>query len=314
MSLDPGPGNSLSLGKPDVFDGGRIRLGAAAVEPPTPHAPPVHPSTKSDAPTREDGKAGSPTTSDGIVTFYRMIDQVRLPQRADRTAGGTLPIRAVRHCDAVTSASAFGWWIYAPLDFSLMWDGELIYWTLEEGSDWMPLSAAQYPNFARRFDAVAPAWAKGGSPPLLSRLPEAGCVQIWSGLLARTAPDWSLLVRAPVNLPGTGYAVYEGIIETDCSLTPLFMNLRLARTNVPIRFQIGTPIGQLQPLPRVAYADDTLKANQVTELERFSSKDWDDYVRAVITPSDDPSRRLGAYAAAARRRRRCPATPDAEHQ
>ena len=32
------------------------------------------------------------------VTFYRMIPDARLPQRADRSAAGSLPTRAFRYC------------------------------------------------------------------------------------------------------------------------------------------------------------------------------------------------------------------------
>ena len=55
-------------------------------------------------------------------------------------------------------------------------------------------------------------------------------MQIWSGLIARTAPEWSLLVRSPVNLARSqGYEHYEGIIETDRWFGPLFTNVRLER-------------------------------------------------------------------------------------
>ena len=60
-------------------------------------------------------------------------------------------------------------------------------------------------------------------------------VQIWSGLVARTAPGWSLLVRGPANLPrNLAYEVYEGIVETDRWFGPLFTNIRFTRTNVPV--------------------------------------------------------------------------------
>ena len=53
--------------------------------------------------------------------------------------------------------------------------------------------------------------------------------------MARTAPDWSLLIRAPANLasPG-GYSLYEGIVETDRWFGPLFTNLRLTQTHKPV--------------------------------------------------------------------------------
>ena len=49
------------------------------------------------------------TATPAIVTFYRLIPEAALPQRADRSALGSLPTRAYRYCDAVTSAAGFGW-------------------------------------------------------------------------------------------------------------------------------------------------------------------------------------------------------------
>ena len=54
----------------------------------------------------------------GVVTFYRMIPDAPAPQRADRSAGGMLPTRAFRYCDPVTTASAFGWYVFPPAAFS----------------------------------------------------------------------------------------------------------------------------------------------------------------------------------------------------
>jgi hypothetical protein len=57
---------------------------------------------------------------------------------------------------------------------------------------------------------------KGCSPPFLTALPEPGTLQIRTGLMVRTAPDWSQLARAPANLPCPGgHVLYEGVIETD---------------------------------------------------------------------------------------------------
>ncbi len=256
------------------------------------------------------GGMASSGMAPAIATFYRLIDQAQLPARADRVGAGTLPVRAARHCDAVTSASAFGWWVHAPLDLTLLWDGERVFWSWDGQPDWAELTAAQFPHFAARFDAAAPAAAQGGSPPFLAVLPEPGCVQIWTGLLARTAPDWSLLVRAPANLPAMGgYTLYEGIVESDRWFGPVFTNLRLTRTDVPVRIRTTHPLAQLQPLPRLAYDDATLaRVGHVPALEQLSGADWDEYVRTVVAPCDDPERRPGGYAAAARRRRRggCP--------
>ncbi len=69
--------------------------------------------------------------------------------------------------------------------------------------------------------------------------------------MARTAPGWSLLVRPPANLPRSlGYECFEGIVETDRWFGPLFVNLRLTRTNVPIEFDADFPLLQVQPVHR----------------------------------------------------------------
>jgi hypothetical protein len=163
-----------------------------------------------------------------IVHFYRLIDEARLPQRADRSAAGTLPTRAYRYCEAVTAAAGFGWWIFPPTDLQFLWDGHDIFWQCTGWSNWLPLApSAQFPDFADRFDYAAPASLAGCSPPFLSALPEPGTLQIWTGLMARTATDWSLLIRAPANLPCPGgFSLYEGIVETDRWFGPLFTNLR----------------------------------------------------------------------------------------
>jgi Family of unknown function (DUF6065) len=250
-------------------------------------------------------------TETPIVRFYRMVEEARPPQRADRSAAGTLPTRAYRYCEAVTSATAFGWWVFPPMDVQLLWDGQDIFWYCEERADWTPLlPAAQYPGHDARFDAAAPAALRGCAPPFLTALPEPGGLQIWTGLMARAAPDWSLLVRAPANLPGPGgYALYEGLVESDRWFGPLFTNLRLTRTHAPIRFRADFPLALVQPVPRRAYAEDTLASMSVVPNPGgLTSRDWDDYRTTIALPNEDPDRPFGAYATAVRKRRKqaCP--------
>ena len=68
-------------------------------------------------------------------------------------------------------------------------------------------------------------------------------MQMWTGIVARTAPGWSLLVRAPANVPRRGgYEPFEGIIETDRWFGPLITNIRLTKTDVPIDFRADFPV------------------------------------------------------------------------
>ena len=246
------------------------------------------------------------TTAEPLVRFHRVIAQARLPQRADRAAAGTLPARAARYCDAVTAASAFGYYIFPPMDLSLLWDGADIYWTYGALDRWLLLDAAQFPNFQAAFDAQAPADLIGCAPPFLTALPEPGHVQIWTGLIAQTAPEWSLLVRNVANMPMPGGMVaFEGIVETDRWFGPLFTNIRLTRTHVPINISTRMPLVQVQPLPRRLYTDAVLDNAELSDgLSSFGAAEWEAYRRTVAIPNRDPERPLGAYSIAARRRRR----------
>ena len=72
---------------------------------------------------------------------------------------------------------------------------------MTDADGWFSLSAAQFPDFAKHFDSVAPPRACKAFPRRSlapSRIPTG--IQLWSGFVARTAPGWGLLIRPPANL------------------------------------------------------------------------------------------------------------------
>ena len=194
--------------------------------------------------------------------------------------------------------------------FSLMWDGEAIFWHHNEAETWMPLDTVQFPHMSARFDAACPPELRGCAPPFLTALPEPGLVQVWTGLFARTRPGWSLLVRGPANLPSPGgFSSYEGIVEADAWFGPLFTNLRLTRTMMPIRFDPDRPLLQVQPLPRLVYAPARQSALRVVSgPDGLTARDWAAYGDSVAAPAAEPDRPFGRYAIASRKRARsgCP--------
>jgi hypothetical protein len=247
----------------------------------------------------------APSQPAKLITFHRLIPSARLPQRADRSAAGSLPTRAFRYCDPSTSASGWGYYVFPPIGFSLIWDGNDIKWTFDGASEWLPLKSVQFPNFRALFEQVAPEEIREYSPPFLGALQEPGLVQLWTGLIVRTAPGWSSFVRAPVNVPRSGtYELYEGVIETDRWFGPLITNMRLTKTDVPIDFRADFPLLQVLPVPRQAYDEATLNNYElVPELTQLSPEDWDDYYDTVVRPHVQAVRPRGQYAAAARKRR-----------
>ncbi len=245
-----------------------------------------------------------------LVQFHQLIEQAHPPQRADRSAGGLLPTRAFRYCEAVTTASAFGYYVFPPIGFSLLWDGEKVAWSYGDADEWYLLGRAQFPGFSAQFDADAPDHIQGYAPPFLAALPEPGVVQVWSGLLARSRPGWSLLVRPPANLPRQGgYDLFEGIVETDRWFGPLFTNVRLTRTDVPVTFDADYPLFQAQPLHRSGYADERLNDFACTSgVAALSADDWDAYAATVVKTGHAAALPLGNDAAEVRRRRRAEIT------
>ena len=236
-----------------------------------------------------------------ICQFYRLIPGAPEPRRADRSADGTLPVIAYRYCEAIASASGFGWYLYPPLNFSLVWDGTEIAWTHEGADGWEALRGAQYPDFRESFAKIAPAGLEELAPPFLAQGKLPGVVQIWSGYLARTVPGWALLSRGVANLPRTqSYENYEGIVETDTWFGPLFTNIRLLRINSPVDFHMRRPLFQVQPLMRHCYREPAFEILEATDL---APEDWQRFA-ATIVPNTDHMRALGHYAVDTRRRLR----------
>ena len=236
-------------------------------------------------------------------TFYRFYQHGRLPFRADRFAGGTLPMRAARYCDAVTTASGFGWWLFPPVDTYLSWDGRIIVWS-SSGDEWIPVDdAVHFPGFPEEFDKQAPDNLKGTAHPFLTALPEPGVIQISLGVLARTGADWSLLVRRPANFPLPGhFDHFEGIITTGSGIGHIFTNIRLTKTDFPIRLRADMPLVQVQPIPRIVLTEAVLADMMVKNS--LSRAEWDDYYRSIAEPNTRPDRPFGAYAVGERRARR----------
>jgi hypothetical protein len=239
-----------------------------------------------------------------LIEFFELVPNPRPPRRADRSVGGVIPARALRYCEALTTASAFGWYVFLPFNFKIVWDGHDMLWTYDGVDEWLPLTldAVQYPNFRAQFDDIAPPEARGFSPPFLTPTILPGGLQVWTGYIAKTAPGWSLLVRGVANLSSSlSYQMLEGVIETDNWFGPLFDNLRLFKTDVPIEFRSDVPFLQVQPIRKEHYSDKFLQNFTVKTMDHLSAENWDAFHRTVVLPNTTPDRKHGQYAVAARK-------------
>jgi hypothetical protein len=188
-----------------------------------------------------------------IFTFHACFEGVVPPVPADPAVFGTQSFRAVTFCQPFRAASGFGWYGFPPVDFYVKWDGTSFRW-LPAGSDsWLPLETVPVQTLYRLRGDEVPADPLLGFPTLLSTI-EPGLLQVWTGLVASSPPEWSLLVRGVPNLPGhLTYEVLDGIIETGWWHGPLFTTMRFRRTDEPVKFSRKMPFVVYQPVLREAY-------------------------------------------------------------
>jgi hypothetical protein len=207
-----------------------------------------------------------------------------------------MPLGPYQYCEALRTASSFGWYVFPLEDTFLRWDGHDVF--VYQDDEWTelisePLVGQDYEIWQRYApESVEP-------PPVITSLFVPGIIQIWSGLLVTTGPDWSLRVGPLANVTKShAYFTYEGIVETDeFKPMPLFINIRLIETNRDIFFDKAKPLFQVQPLPRQAYRGD--RQPDVTAIENMTSTEWAGIDRTIRDPGE---RAPGAYAAAVRRR------------
>lgn len=238
------------------------------------------------------------------VTFHRIYPTAIPPMRADKAALGTMPTMAFRHCEPMRTASSFGWYIFPPEDIFLKWNGADVSWLDPASGEWGPLRQAWLPGFMAHWNEHAPPDMKDLAPPYLSQLPMPGFVQVWSGLLCATRPDWSLLVRPLANIRASHhYTCFEGLLESDrFQPFPLFMNLQLLGTGEPIHIPKTTPLFQVQPLHRGTYGDAAHACADVDGLAAMAPAQWSGYRKTIRVDEPGEPPEAGQYANATRKR------------
>lgn len=242
------------------------------------------------------------------IRFHRLMGSAVLPMRADKSALGGIPAAAHQYCEALRTASGFGWYAFAPKNLELRWDGAQT--LVKIGSEWSVLSSVVDAEFAQRWKESAPEAVRDMVPPFLSQLFVPGVIQVWTGLLVETAPDWSVLIRPLANVtPSRSHACYEGIVETDWFRpVPLFINIRLLATDHVITIPRMQPLFQVQPVRREAYttALDGAEVRSVPDGDALSEAQWAGLASTLRSVSPERPHDIGRYGAEVRRRGRSP--------
>jgi hypothetical protein len=111
-----------------------------------------------------------------------------------------------------------------------------------------------------------------------------------------------MLLRQPPNFPvAPPIDYYEGIVDTATWFGPLFINLRLTKTDFPIRLRSDMPLVQAQPIPQALLVPSILAFEANGQL---GPNEWEAYRETIVKPNSNPHRSFGAYAIERRRNRR----------
>ncbi|TNF21656.1 MAG: hypothetical protein EP318_06810 [Rhodobacteraceae bacterium] len=235
-----------------------------------------------------------------MLKFYALHDSLKPPMKADPAALGRLPLSAFQYCEAVRTASALGWYVFPPRDFSVLFDGQEVF--LAEEGDWRALRSEPLgPEVEAEWDArLAPRF--GPVPNFLEDLSDTGILQVWSGYFVTTDPGEFLHVRPLVNVhTKSSHWCYEGNVETDhFAPFPLFVNLQLVRTNAEIFFPRDFPLFQVSVVQA-----SSLACNGAAETLALSDPGFPaEGLQTTLRRAGAPRKAPGQYGAHIRRARK----------
>lgn len=243
---------------------------------------------------------------ESVVTFHRAIPDCRLPVvAADKSVGGSLPTQAFRYCEPMRQASGWGRYLFMPATVGFRLDGTDVEWFMEGESMGLltaePKRAVQYPGFAKHWDGLAPKDCRGYSPSWIACHFEPQVLQVWTGYFVNTQPGWSVLVRPPANLaPTTGVELYEGIVETDWWMGPLFVAIRLTHEGRVVTLSKDRPFVQVVPVTRESYRERPVETE---EIAGWDARAWGKYHETVVQQVTAHDRKTGSYATKSRQRK-----------
>lgn len=234
------------------------------------------------------------------VEFFTFYPDAPPPVPALDTLNGSLPVRANQFCLPVTTASDFGWYLVPLVDLAIRWDGRKTHFAfLEENepSAWKSLGDEEelflsdglerlgVLSHARRQE-LDQIMTPRGLQFIDADLRAMQRIEPHFGLLVRTSPGWSPLVRSVLNEPYGGYRVLEGITETSWYRSLASVMVRLNDPGKIVCFLRSIPSTTLQFIPHVDdEATTTRAASDMRSAPEIPEEVWREHLEIRGTPS-----------------------------
>jgi hypothetical protein len=195
------------------------------------------------------------------LKIYKTHPKACRIEKAEKTLKNTADNNGIKWCMPYKIANQMGFWIYPPIDFEITWHGGKDF-TYKNYEDYDDSDYGIVHGMLR-----APELAKSekwnhlgiGRSKFTYGLVEAGVVQVYTGCIFKTSPNWCMQIRSPINFPERQpYYVMEGILETDWMQYDIWINLVFTQKFKPLRFKPDdqNPIAQLVPVHRQSFTSD----------------------------------------------------------
>ncbi|WP_367714304.1 DUF6065 family protein (plasmid) [Nitratireductor sp. GISD-1A_MAKvit] len=232
-----------------------------------------------------------------MFRFCRLFPDAPDIVKADGSALGTIPARALQYCEGLTAAARQGWYVFPPVSFDLMWTGSEVVFRIGE-DDWTILDRYYLAEAVTSYVKIAPEEVHDCYPSFLDLFSEGNIVQIWTGYAIHGQEGICHHVRGPINMPLSGhYQYFEAILDSSWFLSPLATNIRLTKQDVPISFPTHRPLLQIVPLPTSVLAKSEVTGSTV-ELDVLDHEFWSTWETCF---RDRNKGEMGSYARKQRR-------------
>jgi hypothetical protein len=203
---------------------------------------------------------------------------------AEKTLRGHGNSGGIKWCMPYKIVNSTGFWVYTPVDMEITWHGgsDFTYKIFDKYSDedyfkiGNLLRAKDLKDFER--------WSNFGvgRTKFTFGSVDVGVVQIYTGCIFKTSPNWCLQIRSPVNFPvRQQVSVMEAILETDWLQYDIWINLVFHQTKKPLLLKKddSIPIAHLVPVHRQTFTSEwNLEFHEMNNLTDESSDVLDFYV------------------------------------
>jgi len=227
-------------------------------------------------------KKGEFMQSELILKAWSLHPSASKIQKANFQLNGHANQDALKFCGPYKFANQIGFWLYSPVDIDITWKGgrefEHTIHGSYDNSDYKIIN-----DLIKDDDPISKngVWIspQEGRTKFTFGSVEDGVVQIWTGLILKTQPNWCLQISSCINFPDRGFEVMNGVLDTDWMFYDIWVNLVFKNKDqcVKIRKNDSIPLAQLVPIPRETYNSDWIVEQQPINRQDEESKNIFEY-------------------------------------